>query len=97
MRHLLLILLLAGAALQSAGAADSPAQMRVGKRSIEELLRIPGDLKPGRYVVQCEAYIGTSGWALAVRCYAMSEGAPRSLQKAVAYSKTGRRGLHWCG
>ena len=41
MRHLLLVIALLGAGLAPARAADSPAQMVTGKRSIEQLLDIP--------------------------------------------------------
>ena len=48
MRHLFLVIALFGAGLLPARGADSPARMISGKRSIQELLNIPGyhDGKP---------------------------------------------------
>ena len=86
MRHLVLVIALLGAGLQAADAADSPAQMVVGERSIEELLRIPDTLKPGRYSVHCGVKVGTSGWTLFVRCYSMTDSAPDELQTAVMHA-----------
>lgn len=84
MRLLVLIALL-GAVLLPARAADMPAQMVTGKRSIEELLRLPKSLKPGRYSLHCGVLIGTSGWALFVRCHPTGS-EPYDLQKAVMYA-----------
>lgn len=86
MRYLLLVIALCGAGSLPARAADSPAQMVVGERSIEALLRIPDSLKPGRYRVHCGLKIGTSGWVLFVRCYSMTDSAPDELQQAVMYA-----------
>ena len=86
MRHLVLVIALLGAGLQAADAADSPAQMVVGERSIEELLRIPDTLKPGRYSVHCGVKVGTSGWTLFVRCYSMTDSPPDELQTAVMHA-----------
>lgn len=86
MRYLLLVIALFGAGSLPARAADSPAQMVVGERSIEELLRIPDNLKPGRYRVHCGLKIGTRGWVLFVRCYSMTDSAPDELQQAVMYA-----------
>jgi hypothetical protein len=87
-RHLLLSIALFSAGSLPARAADSPAQMVVGERSIEALLRIPGKLEPGRYEVQCEAFIDRGGFARYTRCYSMSAGPapPPDLRQAVAYA-----------
>jgi hypothetical protein len=85
-RHLLVVLALFGAGLVPAHA-DSPAQMFSGKRSIEQLLRIPRGLKPGRYTLHCGVLIGTSGWVLFARCYPpTTDYAPRALYKAATYA-----------
>ncbi len=60
--------------------------MVTGKRSIEELLNIPEELKPGRYTLNCGVLIGTSGWVLFARCYPRVGSAPKDLQKAVMYA-----------
>ena len=60
--------------------------MVTGKRSIEELLNIPEELKPGRYTLNCGVLIGTSGWVLFARCYPRVGSAPTDLQKAVMYA-----------
>ena len=86
MRHLLLVIALFGAGLGPARAADSPAQMVTGKRSIEQLLHLPKDLKPGRYTLNCGVLIGTSGWVLFARCYPRTGSAPRDLLKAAIYA-----------
>lgn len=86
MRHLFLVIALFGAGLLPARGADSPARMISGKRSIEELLNIPEELKPGRYTLNCGVLIGTSGWVLFARCYPRSGFAPTDLQKAVMYA-----------
>ena len=86
MRHLFLVIALFGAGLLPAHAVDSPAQMVTGKRSIEELLNIPEELKPGRYTLNCGVLIGTSGWVLFARCYPRVGSAPTDLQKAVMYA-----------
>lgn len=86
MRALLLVIALFGAGSLPARAADSPAQMVVGERSIEDLLRLPGKLEPGRYEVQCETFIDRTGSARYARCYSMSQRpAPEDLRQAVAY------------
>jgi hypothetical protein len=67
--------------------ADSPAQLVVGEDSIEELLRLPRKLKPGRYEVHCETYIDRTGDARYARCYSMSAWpAPDNLRQAVVYA-----------
>ena len=86
MRRLLLVIALFGAWLPLAHADDRPAQMVSGKRSIEELLRIPKSLPPGRYSLHCGLLIGTSGWVLFARCYSPNGWAPYELQKAVMYA-----------
>ncbi len=86
MRHLFLAIALCGTGLLPAHAVDSPAQMVTGKRSIEELLNIPEELKPGRYTLNCGVLIGTSGWVLFARCYPRVGSAPSDLQKAVMYA-----------
>ena len=61
--------------------------MVFGERSIESLLRIPRNLEPARYEVQCETYIDRTGDTRYVRCYSMrGRQAPDNLQKAVAYA-----------
>jgi hypothetical protein len=85
-RHLFLAIALFGTGLLPAHAIDSPAQMVTGKRSIEELLNIPEELKPGRYTLNCGVLIGTSGWVLFARCYPRVGSAPTDLQKAVMYA-----------
>lgn len=64
-------------------AAGSPAQLVVGKHSIEELLSVPPSLARGRYAVHCEAQILRNGRAPQVYCYAMEEPAPDHLVDAV--------------
>lgn len=86
MRRLLLVIALFGACLPLTRADDRPAQMVAGKRSIEELLRIPESVKPGRYSLHCGVLIGTSGWVLFARCYSPTGSAPYELQKAVMYA-----------
>ena len=86
MRHLFLVIALFCAGLLPARAADSPAQMVSGKRSIEELLKIPEELKAGRYRLNCGVLIGTSGWVLFARCYPRTGYAPTDLLKAVMYA-----------
>jgi hypothetical protein len=85
-RHLFLAIALLGTGLLPAHAVDSPAQVVTGKRSIEELLSIPEELKPGRYTLNCGVLIGTSGWVLFARCYPRVGSAPSDLQKAVMYA-----------
>jgi len=86
-RHLLLVSALLGAGLMPACAADSPAQMVTGKRSIEQLLRIPKGLRAGRYTLHCGVLIGTSGGVLFARCYPpTTDYAPRALYKATTYA-----------
>jgi hypothetical protein len=85
-RHLLLVLALFGAGLLPARAADSPAQMVTGKRSIEQLLRIPKGVKPGRYTLHCGVLIGTSGWVLFARCYPRTGSAPTKLLSAAIHA-----------
>jgi hypothetical protein len=87
MRRLFPAIALFGATLPLAHAVDSPAQLVVGERSIEELLRLPDKLEHARYEVQCEAFLDRTGGARYVRCYSMSNRpSPASLQKAVAYA-----------
>ena len=83
MRRLLLILALAPAALQPVHAADSPARLIEGEDSIEELLRLPGGLSPGRYEVHCETRIGSGGVPRTAHCYSLTNSAPGDLQRAV--------------
>lgn len=64
-------------------AADSPAQLFVGEDSIEELLRLPRDLEPGRYTVHCETSILRNGDPWSVYCYTMQAPVPANLVKAV--------------
>jgi hypothetical protein len=64
-------------------AADSPAQLVVGVKSIEELLRLPSRLAPGRYAVDCEAHILRGGQAEQTYCYALDAPAPDDLVDAV--------------
>lgn len=64
-------------------AADSPARLIEGKRSIEELLRLPLNLQPGRYTVHCEAYIMRTGNAPQAFCYPLQHPAPVDLVYAV--------------
>jgi hypothetical protein len=84
-RHLLLVIALF-AGLVPACAADSPAQMVDGKRSIEQLLRIPKGLAPGRYTLHCGVLIGTSGWVLFARCYPRTGFAPNKLLEAAIHA-----------
>jgi hypothetical protein len=56
------------------------------RSSIEELLSIPEELKPGRYTLNCGVLIGTGGWVLFARCYPRVGSAPSDLQKAVMYA-----------
>lgn len=86
MRRLLLLLALFGAGLLPVRAADSPAQMVTGKRSIEELLRVPKGLTPGRYTLHCGVLIGNSGWVLFARCYPRTGYAPRNLLRAAIHA-----------
>lgn len=86
MRQLLLVIALFGAGLVPAHAADSPAQMVTGKRSIEQLLRIPKGLTPARYTLHCGVLIGTSGWVLFARCYPRAGSAPNKLLKAAIHA-----------
>jgi hypothetical protein len=80
-RHLFLVIVLFGAGLRPANAADAPAQMVIGEDSIEERLLIPRKLEPGRYEIQCEAVIGVNGSARNVVCYSFTDfPAPRRLQ-----------------
>jgi hypothetical protein len=65
------------------GQADTPAQLVVGEGSIEELLRVPPSLKPGRYAVHCEAWILRSGRTPQAYCYAMETPVPDDLVDAV--------------
>jgi hypothetical protein len=68
-------------------AADSPAQLVVGERSIEELLRLPGGLPPGRYEVHCGARISAGGFARRRPwCYSLTDSALGNLQSAVAFA-----------
>jgi hypothetical protein len=86
-RHLLLAIALFGAGLPPAHAADVPAQLVTGKRSIEELLDIPEGLKPSRYTLHCSVLIGTSGWVLLARCHSpTTDYAPRELLRAATYA-----------
>lgn len=86
MRRLLLAIALFGVCSPLARADDRPAQMVSGKRSIEELLRLPKDLRPGRYSLHCGLLIGTSGWVLFARCYSPKGYAPYELQRAAMYA-----------
>jgi hypothetical protein len=59
----------------------------VGEGSIEEALRLPRKLEPGRYEVHCKVVINTSGAASYTRCYSTSDwAAPENLRKAVLYA-----------
>ena len=58
--------------------------MVTGKRSIEALLKVPKNLRPGRYSLHCGLLIGTSGWVLFARCYPPTTAySPVELQRAV--------------
>ena len=86
MRRLLLVIALFSAGLVPACAADSPAQMVTGKRSLEQMLHIPKGLKPSRYTLHCGVLIGTSGWVLFARCYPPTTNyVPRELLSAATY------------
>jgi hypothetical protein len=64
-------------------AADSPARLVEGERSIEELVSLPRNLEPGRYTVHCEAHIMPTGNAPQAFCYPLEEPAPIDLVQAV--------------
>jgi hypothetical protein len=72
-------------------AADSPAQLMVGERSIEAMLRLPGDLARGRYAVHCEAYIMRTGRAEQAYCYTLEGPAPDDLVFSVSEAATRAR------
>src|SRR5688572_13362267 len=74
--------LLACGGIASAHAASTPVRLTDGEHSIERLLHIPVDVPPGRYTVQCEAFVDKPGRARAFNCYSR-EGVPLSLESAV--------------
>jgi len=67
MRALLLLLLFC--AWHVSAAATQPARLTEGPDSIESHLRIPEGVPPGRYVVQCEAWLRRSGKVRTFLCY----------------------------
>ena len=80
-RALLLVMLLFG--WPAFGGVITPARLIDGPDSIESQLRLPQDLTPGRYVVQCEAWIRRQGRIRAFICYS-SDPEDRDLVNAVA-------------
>ena len=78
----MLAALLACGGIASAHAASTPARLTDGEHSIERLLQIPADVPPGRYTVQCEAFVEKPGRPRAFICYSR-EGVPLSLESAV--------------
>jgi hypothetical protein len=68
LRSTLIVTLLGGWTLLAA-AADSPAQLPVGEDSIEELMRLPQGLTPGRYTIHCLSHVLRSGSIPRVFCY----------------------------
>ena len=78
----MLAALLACGGTASAHAASTPARLTDGEHSIERLLHIPVDVPPGRYTVQCEAFVDKPGRARYFKCYSR-EGVPLSLESAV--------------
>lgn len=81
MRTLLLLLLFC--AWHVGAAATTPARLTEGPDSIESHLRIPQGILPGRYVVQCEAWLRRSGKVRTFLCYS-TETTHRPLVTAVA-------------
>jgi hypothetical protein len=77
---------LAGNWLVCAHATDVPARLLLGERSIEERLRIPKSLEPGRYAVHCKVVITKTGYTNNVRCYTIDASAPRKLVEAVVHA-----------
>jgi hypothetical protein len=67
MRAILLLLLFC--AWHACAAATQPARLTEGPDSIESHLRIPEGLLPGRYVVQCEAWLRRNGKVRTFLCY----------------------------
>jgi hypothetical protein len=86
-RALLLLIMLYGSHA-AAGGITAPARLAEGPDSIESLLRLPEDLRPGRYQVSCEVWVRKHGRAESFICYHQDE-SPRSVVKAV--SSAGRR------
>ncbi len=82
-RALLILLLLYGG--HASASVTTPARLIEGAGSIESLLRLPEGLQPGRYVVQCEAWIRRRGRVRSFLCYATKE-AHRPVVKAVSYA-----------
>jgi hypothetical protein len=80
-RALLLLMLLCGC--QAFANQDAThARLTAGPDSIETLLRLPKGLQAGRYVVQCEAWVGRKGRTHRFACYSAHEG-QRALVNAV--------------
>jgi hypothetical protein len=77
-----LMLCIAGSWVATAMADLVPARLPVAEGSIEELLRIPEDLLPGQYAVNCETHVRTTGQSENFNCYA-SSAVPEPLRKAV--------------
>ena len=69
--------------LGSISAADTPARLVVGENSIEEELRLPALLKPGRYSIGCHTEITASGRSLHAACYEMPDSPPSHMTDAV--------------
>ena len=78
----MLAALLACGGIASAHAASTPARLTDGEHSIERLLHILVDVPPGRYTVQCEAFVDKPDRARYFKCYSR-EGVPLSLESAV--------------
>lgn len=83
-RALLLLTLLYGSQAL-AGQDATHAQLTDGPDSIEALLPLPKDLAAGRYVVQCEAWVGTKGRARRLTCYS-PDADQRALAQAVRWA-----------
>ena len=81
MRALLLLSLLYG--WQASASVTTPARLTEGPDSIESKFRLPEDLKVGRYIVQCEAWLRRSGRVRTFLCYS-TEQSQRILVSAVA-------------
>jgi hypothetical protein len=74
--------------ITAARSETLPARLVVGEKSVEELLRLPENLPPGQYTVNCEGRIRITGVADPFECYA-DPSVPIALGKAVA--EAGRR------
>jgi len=88
MARALLVLMLLWGSQAVAGQEATHARLTAGPHSIESLLRLPKWLQAGRYTVQCEACVRSSGRTRWFVCYSADEG-QSALAKAVAAA--GRR------